>query len=93
VLCGNDMMALGCIRAVREAGLQCPADVSVVGYNDMPMTDRVAPPLTTVRVPYFDIGREAAALLVQSLAPGASAGRSVRLTPQLVVRGSTAVPR
>jgi len=93
VLCGNDMMALGCIRAIREAELRCPADISVVGYNDMPMTDRVEPPLTTVRVPYFDVGREAATLLVQSLAPGASAGRSVRLTPQLVVRGSTAAPR
>ena len=93
VLCGNDMMALGAVRAVREAGLRCPADISVVGYNDMPMTDRVEPPLTTVRVPYFDVGREAAGLLVQSLAPGGTAGRSVRLTPQLVVRGSTAAPR
>lgn len=93
VLCGNDMMALGCIRAIREAGLRCPADVSVVGYNDMPMTDRVEPPLTTVRVPYFDVGREAATLLVQSLVPGGAAGRSVRLTPLLVVRGSTGAPR
>jgi LacI family transcriptional regulator, galactose operon repressor len=89
VLAGNDMMALGCYAALRRAGLRCPADISVVGYNDMPLTDRVEPPLTTVHVPYFDVGREAARLLVEALAGERAGGRSVRLTPRLVVRGST----
>ena len=86
VLAGNDMMALGCCSAIAEAGLQCPRDISVVGFNDMPLTDRVEPALTTVRVPYYDIGREAAELLVRTLADERTAGRSVRLTPTLVVR-------
>ena len=93
VLAGNDMMALGCCSAIAEAGLQCPRDISVVGFNDMPLTDRVEPALTTVRVPYYDIGREAAELLVRTLADERTAGRSVRLTPTLVVRDSTAAVR
>ena len=93
VLAGNDMMALGCCSSIREAGLECPRDVSVVGFNDMPLTDRVEPALTTVRVPYFDIGREAAELLVRALADERTAGRSVRLTPTLVVRASTGAAR
>lgn len=93
VLTGNDMMALGCYDAIRSAGLRCPEDVSVVGYNDMPLTDRVDPPLTTVRVPYFDVGRQAATLLVEKLTEANDIDRSVRLTPRLVVRGSTAAAR
>lgn len=90
VLAGNDMMALGCYAAIHRAGLGCPQDISVMGYNNMPLTDRVEPPLTTVRVPYFDVGREAATLLIEALTLNRTGGRSVRLTPQLVVRGSTA---
>jgi LacI family transcriptional regulator len=90
VLTGNDMMALGCYDAIRAAGLRCPTDVSVVGYNDMPLTHRVDPPLTTVRVPYFDLGRQAASLLVEALDDRGSMDRSVRLTPRLLVRDSTA---
>ncbi|GAA1738129.1 LacI family DNA-binding transcriptional regulator [Luedemannella helvata] len=90
VLSGNDMMALGCYDAIRRAELRCPADVSVVGYNDMPLTHRVDPPLTTVRVPYFDLGRQAATLLVEVLNDRGSMNRSVRLTPRLLVRNSTA---
>lgn len=90
VLAGNDMMALGCYSAIRAAGLRCPHDVSVVGYSDMPLTDRVEPPLTTVRVPYYDVGRQAAGLLIDALTHSDTANRSVRLTPQLVIRGSTA---
>ncbi|WP_432843295.1 LacI family DNA-binding transcriptional regulator [Dactylosporangium sp. CA-092794] len=93
VLTGNDMMALGCYAAIRAAGLRCPEDISVVGYNDMPLTDRVEPPLTTVRVPYYDVGRQAAGLLVDAILDGGSANRSIRLTPSLVVRNSTAPAR
>lgn len=92
VLAGNDMMALGCYTAIARAGLRCPEDISVVGYNDMRLTDCVDPPLTTVRVPYFDIGREAAILLIQALTEAPAGGRSVRLAPRLVVRASTAPP-
>src|SRR5215218_4751218 len=93
IVAGNDLMALGCLDVLRAAGLDCPADVSVVGYNDMPFADRFVPPLTTVRVPHYEIGAAAAALLLESLtAPGAKP-RQVQLTAQLVVRSSTAAPR
>src|SRR5215207_11553583 len=52
VLAGNDLLALGCIDALRDAGLDCPRDVSVVGFNDMDWSARFSPPLTTVRVPH-----------------------------------------
>src|SRR5829696_751614 len=92
VLAGNDLLALGCIDALREAGLDCPRDVSVVGFNDMDWSKRFSPPLTTVRVPHHRLGIAAADLLLERLAdPGASI-RHVVLPVELVVRGSTAPP-
>jgi LacI family transcriptional regulator len=85
-------MALGCIDALREAGLDCPRDVSVVGFNDMDWSERFSPPLTTVRVPHHRLGVEAAGLLLERLADPAAAVRHIVLPVELVVRGSTAPP-
>lgn len=93
VLCGNDMMALGCYSAVAECGLSCPEDVSIIGYNDMPLTDRLSPPLTTVKVPHFDVGKATATLLVEELKGDGGQKRSIRLLPKLVIRDSTTQPR
>jgi LacI family transcriptional regulator len=93
IVAGNDLMALGCIDALREAGLDCPADVSVVGFNDMSWSERFDPPLTTVRLPHDDLGKEAARLLLERLADPDRPPREVVLPTQLVVRGSTAPPR
>ena len=90
ILAGNDLMALGCIDALREAGLRCPQDVSVVGFNDMDWSDRFSPPLTTVRVPHHELGVRAADLLLERLADPAAEARHVVLPVELVVRGSTA---
>jgi LacI family transcriptional regulator len=92
VLAGNDLLALGCIDALREAGLECPRDVSVVGFNDMDWSARFWPPLTTVRVPHHDLGMAAADLLLERLAEPAIPARHVVLPVELVVRGSTAPP-
>ena len=93
VLAGNDMIALGCLEAFADVGLRCPDDISLVGHNDMPMVERVQPPLTTVSIPQRDIGAEAAAMLLARL-DGKSDGAERRLLPtHLVVRGSTAPPR
>ncbi|MTD15207.1 LacI family DNA-binding transcriptional regulator [Nakamurella sp. YIM 132087] len=89
ILCGNDMMALGCLRALAAAGLRCPEDVSVIGYHDIPLVDRLSPPLTTIRVPYFDMGVAAADLLVDALSGVGGGPHSVVVHPQLVVRGTT----
>jgi LacI family transcriptional regulator len=93
ILAGNDLMALGCIDALREAGLRCPQDVSVVGFNDMDWSDRFSPPLTTVRVPHHELGVRAADLLLERLADPEAPARHVVLPVELVVRGSTAAPR
>jgi LacI family transcriptional regulator, galactose operon repressor len=90
VLAGNDLLALGCYDALRERGLRCPDEVSVVGFNDMPYADKLDPPLTTVRIPHYELGTESARLLLEDLRRPERRPRSVRLPLTLVVRHSTA---
>ena len=92
VVAGNDLMALGCIDALRAAGRDVPGEVSVVGFNDMDWSERFSPPLTTVRVPHHELGVQAAGLLLERLADPAAPARHVVLPAELVVRGSTAPP-
>ena len=94
ILAGNDMLALGVYEALAAAGLRCPDDVSVAGHNDMPLVDRIAPPLTTVAIPRYEIGVLAARRLLARLgADGGDPGPRRALLPvTLVVRGSTAPP-
>lgn len=94
VLAGNDMIALGCLEAFAGAGLRCPDDISLVGHNDMPLVERVQPPLTTVSIPQREIGAQAAALLLARLRGESDGVPERRLLPtRLVVRASTAPPR
>jgi LacI family transcriptional regulator len=93
VAAGNDMLAVGCFAALEEAGLTCPADVSVVGFNDMPFIDRLRPPLTTIRFPHYQLGTEAAQLLLERIGGQAGPVRVIYLAPELVIRGSTAPHR
>ena len=90
VATGNDMLAIGCLAALEEAGLNCPADLSVVGFNDMPFIDRLRPPLTTIRFPHYQLGTEAAQLLLERIGGQGGPVRVIYLAPELVVRGSTA---
>jgi LacI family transcriptional regulator len=90
---GNDMLAVGCYAAIEEAGLNCPADVSVVGFNDMPFIDRLRPPMTTVAFPHYQLGTEAARLLLERLSGSEKPPTVLYLVPELVVRGSTAPTR
>jgi LacI family transcriptional regulator len=90
-LAGNDLIALGCYDALRDAGLSCPQDVSIVGFNDMPFIDKMAPPLTTVRIRHYDIGAEAARALLSEIDNGTeNSDAQIRLPCELIVRGSTA---
>jgi LacI family transcriptional regulator len=92
VVASHDRVALGIYDALAERGLRCPDDVSVVGFNDMPLMDKMSPPLTTVRVPHHEMGAEAARLLLDVLAEPDRSARAVMLQPTLVVRSSTAPP-
>jgi LacI family transcriptional regulator, galactose operon repressor len=86
----NDAMAIGAIDALRQAGLRCPEDVSVVGYNDAPLSDHVVPPLTTVRYPFDIIGRFAAEVALSHIEDHNRPGVRVSFPAELIVRGSTA---
>jgi len=93
ILAGNDLMALGCYDAFVARGIKCPSQISVVGYNDMPLAGWFNPPLTTVGLPHYDIGARAAELLLEQLRDPDTPATQVTLEPTLVVRDSTAPPR
>jgi LacI family transcriptional regulator len=92
VVAANDLLALDCIDTLSAAGLKCPRDVSVVGFNDMPFADRFTPPLTTIRFSHYDIGRQAAEMLLAQIDGDRSAPRTLVLSTELIERGSTAAP-
>ncbi|MCF0078167.1 LacI family DNA-binding transcriptional regulator [Streptomyces lomondensis] len=91
VLAGNDQMAMGVLAAFAERGVRVPQDVSLVGFDDMKGAGYLVPALTTVRQDFAHLGRSAIELLVRML--GGERARRRKLTPELVVRRSTAVPR
>jgi len=93
IVAANDRLAIGCYDALKARGLECPDDVSVVGFNDMPFIDRLWPPLTSVRVPQREMGTVAAELLLEQLDGGSETPRQLLLEPRLIIRGSTARPR
>ncbi len=92
VVAANDLIALGCYDVAVERGLTVPGDFSVVGYNDIPFSDKFNPPLTTVRIPLYQIGLRAAQLLLDIIEGREAEPVSMRLAPSLVVRASTAAP-
>jgi LacI family transcriptional regulator len=93
IFAGNDEMAIGVMKAARDAGLDVPRDLSIVGFDDLPMASRVWPNLTTVRLPIRDMGRMAAEKLTAGLR-GLDPATLVQpeVDPSLVVRDSTAAP-
>jgi LacI family transcriptional regulator len=91
VVATTDLLALGALRSLRRHNLNCPKEVSVVGFNDMPFADEFSPGLTTVRVPLNQIGEEAARLLVRRLGGEEVSAQAVTLPVTLVVRKSTDV--
>ena len=93
VTCYNDLVAIGLLRALAERGLRVPGDVSVVGFDDLPLCEYLSVPLTTVQVPKFKMGESAAQLLVRHIeSKQAVAPQKVSLNASLVVRRSTAAP-
>lgn len=94
VFAANDLLAIGCLRALRAAGRRVPDDLSLVGFNDMPLVDLIDPPLTTVRIPQYDMGRRAGETLLELLEQPRPRRRRkpVEIRPELVVRHSTAAP-
>lgn len=90
VICMNDTAALQVLRRLKAVGLRVPADMSVVGYDDLQFAARLSPPLTTVAQPTYHLGYAAADLLLDE-ARADHTHREIVFQPSLVVRSSTAV--
>jgi LacI family transcriptional regulator len=88
IVCANDRLAVGAISGLRRHRIDCPDDVSVTGFNDMMLAERLFPPLTTVRVQHHKAGVEAARLIVDII-ENAVEPQHVVLPVQLIARGST----
>lgn len=93
VYCANDEMAFGLMRALYEHGRRVPEDVSVVGFDDIALSEFSFPPLTTVRQDFHKIGNELVRLLVEQMRSGSRpVQQRIAVPTELVVRGTTASP-
>lgn len=89
VFVANNLMTIGALHAIAEADLSIPADVAVIGFDDMSWTSLLRPPLTTVAQPTYDLGVETGRLLRSRLDGYSGAARKVTLAPELRIRGSS----
>jgi LacI family transcriptional regulator len=89
IFAANDLIALGALGVLREAGVRVPQDVSIVGHNDMPFLDLIDPPLTTVRVAVDQMSRQSAQLLLELMREPHEPPSMRVLTPRFVLREST----
>lgn len=88
----NDQMAVGLLRAARDAGMRLPDELSVIGVDDIPLAAYFAPPLTTVRQDFAAIGRRAARLLIDAVEAPDAPRRHLLLPGEMIIRRSTAAP-
>jgi LacI family transcriptional regulator, galactose operon repressor len=91
IVCGNDLIAIGVMRALHEQGRRVPDDVSVVGFDDIPWAGYSIPGLATVRQPFGALGKQAADLLIRRISGDDSPLVSLKLGMRLVPRGSLAL--
>jgi LacI family transcriptional regulator len=89
IICSNDAIAAGVVRAVINSGLRVPETISVIGLGDTPLARRALPPLTSIQIPPEEVAR-AAVSAMRSQVAGEASGREVRIATHLVVRQSTA---
>jgi LacI family transcriptional regulator len=92
VFAHNDLSAAGAMRALRAAGRDIPADVAVVGFDDVPLASHLDPPLTTVHQPMREMGEAAARMLLTRVAGAPAPGRPTVIETTLIVRESTGHP-
>lgn len=89
IFCANNVMTLGCLRALAEHGVRIPDDIAVVGFDETEWARLVQPPLTTVAQPTYEMGEVAGELLLDRVRGGAGPPRHVTLEASLVVRESS----
>lgn len=93
IVAANDMLAVGCLRHLRERGIACPKDMSIIGMNDMLFMDAIAPALTTIRTPTTELGTLASELLISVLKDVTVENDRIVLKPELIVRDSVTTCR
>jgi DNA-binding LacI/PurR family transcriptional regulator len=92
ILALDSLLALGVLQGLREAGLRCPADVSLIGFDDADWADVISPPLTVVAQPVYDLGAEACRLLLERIGGADRRPVNRRLATRFVERESAAAP-
>ena len=85
----NNLMTVGALTAVHQRGLRVPQDVAVLGFDDLPWAESLDPPLTVVRQPAYEVGKQAMELLLKRIMEPTRPPVTMRLLPQLIVRRST----
>jgi LacI family transcriptional regulator len=93
IFAANDMIALGVLIAIREAGLKCPEDVSVIGFDNQELAEMTNPPLASVHQPGYQMGATAARLLLDRVSGDSQSPRHIVLETELKIRESVAPPR
>ena len=88
-----DLVAFGLLQALLQVGLRVPDDISLVGYDDLPLGRQLSVPLTSIRRPHYDMGLTAAKLLMSAVSGEPLPQRHVVFEPELIAGSSTAVPR
>ncbi len=89
VFCGNDLIAVGVIKALQEENIKIPEDISVVGFDDVFLASLITPPLTTIQQPMYKIGYEGAKALINILEDNEFKNEKVELNTKLIIRNST----
>ena len=92
LVCTNDILAIIAISALRNMGYGIPADVSVVGFDDISMASHIGAPLTTASQDAYELGKVASQMLLERLGGGDKGPRSYTVPTQLRIRSSTAAP-
>ena len=89
IFAGNDAMALGAIKAISEAGLNVPRDISLVGFDDLPESEFLTPSLTTAKQDFHAVGNQALGILL-GLVNNNKVRMNVAIKPEILIRSSTA---
>ena len=92
IFAGNDLQAIGALKAARQLGLRVPEDLALAGGDDIPLLEMLDPPLTTFHVPLFEIGARAAEVLLEKLAGRCEGLQQIVYPPQLIIRRSSGGP-
>jgi LacI family transcriptional regulator len=91
LICGNDVIAIGVLFEAQQRGIRVPQQLSITGFDNMPLIQDISPRVTTVNVPAQEMGERAAAAILSAIEEGSSI-RSREIKAPLIVGGTTAAP-